>query len=73
MGASIYEKAKSEIVFEELDEELFAFQSHRFLITSVMCEGFLAVSSFRKGLTVSQLPREPIKHYEQGPYESKFC
>lgn len=59
------ERLRVEIVFLELDAELFAFQSHRFLTTSDMCTKFLAISSCREGLTVSQLPGEPIKHYEQ--------
>lgn len=62
-----------ENMFWELDVGLFAFPPHTSLITSVMCTGLLTVSSCREGLTISQLPGEPMKHYEQGPYESKFC
>lgn len=51
---------------------LFSSQPHRFLVTSVMCTEFLAVSSDREGPAISQLLEEPIKLYEQGPYESKF-
>lgn len=65
-------RLRGENVFWELDVGSFAFQPHRFFITSVMCTRFLAVSSCREGLTISQLLEEPIKHYEQGPYESKF-
>lgn len=55
-------------MFWEFDVGSFAFQPHTFLITTVMCTGFLTVSSCGEGLTISQLPGEPMKHYEQGPY-----
>lgn len=63
--------SEGKMFFGELDVGLFALQPHRFLITPVTCTGFLAVSSYREGLTISQLLGEPIEHYEQGPYESK--